>query len=182
YCIIRVSEIDERSCPTSPAECQVEPWVSWYCSSSTESVHPSFARWYRVEQPITPPPITTARARPGSTGPITPPPPDSVWSKSLRTAVPMRRDDLVTSTQPGLAPACGTRSVGQRPGPGPASRGSPLRDGRGRQRPISTRATAARRIAPVALDDVLESVPELHGATKVEPLAGGLTNTNYQVT
>jgi thiamine kinase-like enzyme len=34
----------------------------------------------------------------------------------------------------------------------------------------------------VALEDVLESVPELHGATQVEPLAGGLTNTNYKVT
>ena len=45
YCIIRVSEIDERSWPTSPAECQVDPWVSWNCSTSTESVHPCFARW-----------------------------------------------------------------------------------------------------------------------------------------
>jgi thiamine kinase-like enzyme len=34
----------------------------------------------------------------------------------------------------------------------------------------------------VALEDVLEAVPELHGATTVEPLAGGLTNTNYKVT
>ena len=33
----------------------------------------------------------------------------------------------------------------------------------------------------VALDDVLAAVPELHGATAVEPLAGGLTNTNYKV-
>jgi thiamine kinase-like enzyme len=34
----------------------------------------------------------------------------------------------------------------------------------------------------VALEDVLEAVPQLHGATKVEPLAGGLTNTNYKIT
>jgi thiamine kinase-like enzyme len=33
----------------------------------------------------------------------------------------------------------------------------------------------------VALDDVLAAVPELRGATVVEPLAGGLTNTNYRV-
>jgi thiamine kinase-like enzyme len=34
----------------------------------------------------------------------------------------------------------------------------------------------------VALEDVLSVVPELQGATEVEPLAGGLTNTNYKVT
>jgi thiamine kinase-like enzyme len=34
----------------------------------------------------------------------------------------------------------------------------------------------------VALEDVLAAVPELQGATAVEPLAGGLTNTNYKVT
>jgi thiamine kinase-like enzyme len=34
----------------------------------------------------------------------------------------------------------------------------------------------------VALDDVLEAVPELRGERAVEPLAGGLTNTNYKVT
>jgi len=33
----------------------------------------------------------------------------------------------------------------------------------------------------VALEDVLAAVPELHDATAVEPLAGGLTNTNYKV-
>ncbi len=45
YCIIRVSEIDERSWPTRPAECHVDPCVSWNCSTRTESVHPSFDRW-----------------------------------------------------------------------------------------------------------------------------------------
>jgi thiamine kinase-like enzyme len=35
--------------------------------------------------------------------------------------------------------------------------------------------------AAVALEDVLEAVPQLRGG-KVEPLAGGLTNTNYKVT
>jgi thiamine kinase-like enzyme len=34
----------------------------------------------------------------------------------------------------------------------------------------------------VALEDVLVAVPELQGATAVEPLAGGLTNTNWKVT
>jgi thiamine kinase-like enzyme len=34
----------------------------------------------------------------------------------------------------------------------------------------------------LALEDVLAAVPELHAATAVEPLAGGLTNTNYKVT
>ena len=34
----------------------------------------------------------------------------------------------------------------------------------------------------MAVEEVLEAVPELHGATQVEPLAGGLTNTNYKVT
>jgi thiamine kinase-like enzyme len=34
----------------------------------------------------------------------------------------------------------------------------------------------------VALDDVLALVPELQGDRRVEPLAGGLTNTNYRVT
>ena len=32
------------------------------------------------------------------------------------------------------------------------------------------------------LDDVLEAVPELRSAQSVEPLTGGLTNTNYKVT
>jgi thiamine kinase-like enzyme len=34
----------------------------------------------------------------------------------------------------------------------------------------------------MAVEDVLEAVPQLSGATGVEPLAGGLTNTNYKVT
>ncbi|MDP9286134.1 MAG: phosphotransferase family protein [Actinomycetota bacterium] len=34
----------------------------------------------------------------------------------------------------------------------------------------------------MSLDAVLEAVPELHDAVGVEPLAGGLTNTNYKVT
>jgi thiamine kinase-like enzyme len=32
------------------------------------------------------------------------------------------------------------------------------------------------------LEEVLQAVPELHDATAVEPLTGGLTNTNYKVT
>jgi thiamine kinase-like enzyme len=34
----------------------------------------------------------------------------------------------------------------------------------------------------VPIEEVLAAVPELHDATTVEPLAGGLTNTNYKVT
>ncbi len=34
----------------------------------------------------------------------------------------------------------------------------------------------------MALEDVLEAVPELRGERDVKPLAGGLTNTNYKVT
>jgi len=34
----------------------------------------------------------------------------------------------------------------------------------------------------MAFEDVLEAVPELRGERDVEPLAGGLTNTNYKVT
>ena len=34
----------------------------------------------------------------------------------------------------------------------------------------------------MAIDDVLAAVPELHDAQSVEPLVGGLTNTNYKVT
>jgi thiamine kinase-like enzyme len=34
----------------------------------------------------------------------------------------------------------------------------------------------------MAIDDVLAAVPELHDAHSVEPLTGGLTNTNYKVT
>jgi thiamine kinase-like enzyme len=34
----------------------------------------------------------------------------------------------------------------------------------------------------VAIDPILEAVPELRDATSVEPLMGGLTNTNYKVT
>src|SRR3954452_9322702 len=34
----------------------------------------------------------------------------------------------------------------------------------------------------MAVEDVLEAVPQLRGATGVEPLTGGLTNTNYKVT
>ncbi len=34
----------------------------------------------------------------------------------------------------------------------------------------------------MALDDVLQAVPELRNAQAVEPLMGGLTNTNYKVT
>ena len=34
----------------------------------------------------------------------------------------------------------------------------------------------------MALEDVLEAVPELRGEREVEPLTGGLTNTNYKIT
>src|SRR3954449_2941200 len=62
YCIILVRLTVERSWPTRPAECQVEPCVRPYCSTSTTSLQPSWAGWKRPLQPPTPPPITTARA------------------------------------------------------------------------------------------------------------------------
>ena len=42
---MRVSETDERSWPTSPAEWNVEPLVSSARSSSTTSRQPASARW-----------------------------------------------------------------------------------------------------------------------------------------
>src|SRR6056297_765818 len=44
------------------AACHVDPLVSSSRSSRTTSVQPSFARWYKIEQPMTPPPMTTAWA------------------------------------------------------------------------------------------------------------------------
>ena len=43
--IIRVSDTEPRSWPTSPAEWNVEPLVSSLRSSSTTSRSPSWARW-----------------------------------------------------------------------------------------------------------------------------------------
>ena len=48
---------------TRPAACAVDPLVSSPLSSSSTSLHPAFARWYATLHPVTPPPITTARAR-----------------------------------------------------------------------------------------------------------------------
>src|SRR5438552_2925406 len=45
-----------RRRPTSPAACHVVPPASWFCSSSTTSFQPSFARWYATLQPTIPPP------------------------------------------------------------------------------------------------------------------------------
>src|SRR5271167_4328042 len=63
---MRVSDTLERSCPTSPAEWNVEPLVSSLRSSSTTSETPSLARWWAIEAPPTPPPMMTTRARSGS--------------------------------------------------------------------------------------------------------------------
>ena len=54
---------EPRSWPTSPAEWNVEPLVRSARSTSTTSSQPSRASQYRIEQPPTPPPMTTARAR-----------------------------------------------------------------------------------------------------------------------
>ena len=43
--ISRVSDGCVRSCPMTPAACQVVPQESWPCSSRTTSVQPSWARW-----------------------------------------------------------------------------------------------------------------------------------------
>src|SRR5215213_2014776 len=66
--IIFVSETEPRSWPTSPAEWKVEPDVSWSRSTSTTSSQPSCARWYAMDVPPTPPPMTTQRAESGSSG------------------------------------------------------------------------------------------------------------------
>ena len=34
----------------------------------------------------------------------------------------------------------------------------------------------------MAVEDVLEAVPELRGEREIEPLAGGITNSNYKIT
>ena len=47
-----------------PAACQDDPEVSSARSSSRQSFQPIFARWNRMEQPTTPPPITTTLACP----------------------------------------------------------------------------------------------------------------------
>ena len=49
-----------------PAACQLEPDVSSSRSSSTTSFQPNFARWNRIEQPTTPPPMMTTLAWDGS--------------------------------------------------------------------------------------------------------------------
>ncbi len=62
-----------------PAACQVDPEVSSLFSSSSTSVQPIRARWYRVLAPTTPPPMITALAEdfmqslPGWTGDVTMP-------------------------------------------------------------------------------------------------------------
>ena len=45
YCTSLVPLSDARSCPTSPAACQVVPQDSWPCSSSSTSVRPRRVRW-----------------------------------------------------------------------------------------------------------------------------------------
>src|SRR3954451_10373456 len=60
--IILVRDSDPRSCPTSPAEWNVDPLVSSARSSRTTSLHPRRDSQYATEAPPTPPPMTTARA------------------------------------------------------------------------------------------------------------------------
>ena len=62
---VEVSEV-EPNVTIRPAACQVVPDVSWSRSSSTVSVHPRWPRWYAIDVPMMPPPITTTRARDGS--------------------------------------------------------------------------------------------------------------------
>src|SRR6478735_334017 len=62
---MRVSVTEPRSCPTSPAEWNVEPLVSSARSTSRTSVSPRRARWHAMLVPPTPPPTTTTRARDG---------------------------------------------------------------------------------------------------------------------
>src|SRR5262245_34805618 len=61
----------ERSARTWAAECHVVPEVNLLRSTRMASEIPSLARWKSVEQPITPPPMTTTEAWPGSVVSIT---------------------------------------------------------------------------------------------------------------
>ena len=70
YMFIRVSVGSARSCPTSPAEWNVEPLVRSARSTSTTSVRPSSARWYATLAPPTPPPMTTTDADVGNARPV----------------------------------------------------------------------------------------------------------------
>ncbi len=45
-----------------PAACHDEPEVSSFLSNRMVSFQPNLARWKRIEQPTTPPPIMTTRA------------------------------------------------------------------------------------------------------------------------
>src|SRR5689334_21783180 len=62
---IRVRVGSARSCPTRPAEWNVDPLVSSDLSSTTTSRSPSSARWYATLAPPTPAPMTTTRADDG---------------------------------------------------------------------------------------------------------------------
>ena len=66
YMFIRVRVGSARSCPTRPAEWNVDPLVNSSRSRTTTSDSPSSARWNATLAPPTPPPITTTRAADGS--------------------------------------------------------------------------------------------------------------------
>ena len=63
---IRVRAGSARSCPTSPAEWNVDPLVSSARSRSSTSRSPRSVRWCATLAPPTPPPTITIRAREGS--------------------------------------------------------------------------------------------------------------------
>src|SRR3990172_3311368 len=65
---MRVRLKSERSWPTRPAECHVEPQVSSPRSRRTTSVQPILVRWYPMLHPPTPPPMMTTCACVGSSG------------------------------------------------------------------------------------------------------------------
>ncbi len=67
---VDVSDVEPKV-TISPAACQVVPDVSRSRSTSSTS-SPRCARWYATEVPITPPPMTTTRARDGNCGLGTP--------------------------------------------------------------------------------------------------------------
>ena len=65
YLASSVCAPESRNWPTIPAACQVVPEAICFLSIRTASLTPRLARWYSVEIPVMPPPMTTTDARSG---------------------------------------------------------------------------------------------------------------------
>src|SRR3954453_12398420 len=119
---MRVRVGSARSCPTRPAEWNVDPLVSSPRSTTTTSVSPNSLRWYATLVPPTPPPMTTTRAAVGSgfaclTGPIMQPHRRAEKVRGLdldetRSYHPLERDQPASSLD--AAPCASRESSGAR--------------------------------------------------------------------